>query len=195
LKNSKNIGLFFGSFNPIHVGHLIVGSLAVEKLGLDELWYVVSPHNPFKIAGSMADDELRVKMVNDAIKEHTRLKACDVELELPKPSYTIQTLLALKKINPGAHFIMLMGEDILDRFHEWKEIDRLLEMIKVVVYKRPNTGYKPHPVWEEKVTFLDLPLIDISSTYIRNLCREKKPITFLVHSTTEKSIRKYHLYE
>jgi len=191
----RHIGLFFGSFNPIHHGHLIIGTLCLDKLSLDAVWFVVSPHSPFKIETEMAADDIRSEMVAAAVKNHPGLALCDIELRLPKPSYTIQTIRELQQQFPADNFTMIIGEDNLSRLHEWKEIDLLLNMVKVVVYKRHGHLIKTHPVWEDKVTQLDLPVLDISSTMIRERVRMGKPITYFVHPSTELIILKNGLYK
>lgn len=194
MNKHKHIGLFFGSFNPIHTGHLIVGTLAAEALHLDEMWLVVSPQNPFKLQGDLAPEKDRMEMAKLASKEHPKLKVCDIELSLPKPSYTIQTLEALHLKYPLYQFSLLIGEDNLHRFHEWKDIEKVLDMVQVAVYGRMVSRYPAHDVWKDKVRYLDLPMLDISSTYIRERIQKELPIIYLVHHTTERYIHKNRLY-
>jgi nicotinate-nucleotide adenylyltransferase len=195
MSDKRNIGLFFGSFNPVHTGHLIIGSLATDALGLEEMWLVVSPQNPFKLQSDLAPEKWRVKMVEAACAVHPKLQCCTVELDLPRPSYTIQTLRALKKQYPSVQFTLLLGEDNLPRFHEWKEIEHILTLSQVVVYKRSVKPYEVHQVWKDKVQFLDSPILDISATQIRDRVEHGLPITYLVHPSTEQIITKNGLYK
>jgi nicotinate-nucleotide adenylyltransferase len=194
MADQRHIGLFFGSFNPIHTGHLIISCLVLEALNLDELWLVISPQNPFKLQGDLASEKYRVKMAKDACKAHSRLFVSDIELALPKPSYTIQTLDALQLQYPDVRFSLIIGEDNLTRFHEWKDIDRILNLVQVAVYGRSVSKYPAHPVWKGKVHFLDLPMVDISATNIRERVQLGLPITYLVHPSTERFILKKQLY-
>ncbi|MGK0137980.1 MAG: nicotinate-nucleotide adenylyltransferase [Algoriphagus sp.] len=181
------IGLFFGSFNPIHMGHLIIGNTMATHSDIQEVWYVVSPQNPFKKNKSLLHEFDRLTMVEKAIADNPKLKASDVEFNLPRPSYTIDTLTVLAEKYPQHEFVLIMGEDNLVQFENWKNYEKILEFYKLYVYQRPNTAdhnFKNHP----KVTFVEAPLLDISATYIRKSLKNKKPITYMVKQEVEKYI-------
>ncbi|MGR3812385.1 nicotinate (nicotinamide) nucleotide adenylyltransferase [Jiulongibacter sp. NS-SX5] len=181
------IGLFFGSFNPIHMGHLIIGNTMAYNTDLDEVWYVVSPQNPFKKNKSLLHEFDRYEIVKRAIADNFKLKVSDVEFTMPKPSYTIDTLTVLSEKYPQHEFVLIMGEDNLVQFKKWKNYDKILEYYQLYVYPRPNTevhDFKDHP----KVKFEEAPLLDISATYIRKAIRERKSIRYMVKEEVEKLI-------
>ncbi|BDD11204.1 putative nicotinate-nucleotide adenylyltransferase [Fulvitalea axinellae] len=187
------IGLFFGSFNPIHVGHLIIGESMLEHAGFDQVWYVVSPQNPFKSRKSLLHEFDRYDMVVAAVEKNDRLSPCDVEFRMPKPSYTVDTLAYLGEKHPNYDFSVIIGGDNLSHFHKWKNHEVILEK-GVVVYPRP--GAKPsrfddHP----NVRFIDAPMVDISATFIRENIREGKSIRYLVTEPVMELIdsRRYFL--
>lgn len=185
---SKKIGLFFGSFNPIHVGHLIIANTMAYQTDLDEVWFVVSPQNPFKKNKSLLHEFDRLTLVEKAISANYKLKATDIEFHLSKPSYTIDTLTVLAEKYPQHQFVLLMGEDNLVQFEQWKNYDKILEYYQLYVYPRPNTGehsFKNHP----KVKFIPAPLLDISATYIRKCIKEGYPIQYLVADEVAEYIR------
>ncbi len=178
----KKIGLFFGSFNPIHVGHLVIANYMVEHTDLDKVWMVVSPQNPLKPKNTLARDYDRLHLVRLAIEDNPDLQVSDIEFSLPKPSYTIDTLTYLKEKYPDKTFVLIMGGDNVGTLHKWKNYEQLLLQYEIYVYKRPNTelgNFATHP----KIQFFDAPLLDISATYIRDSIRNKKSIRYLV---TEK---------
>ena len=174
------VGLFFGSFNPIHHGHLIMASHIVEHTDLDQLWFVVSPHNPHKKKSTLASDYDRLHLVEVAIKEDERFKPCDVEFSLPKPSYTIDTLTYLSEKHPKHDFSLIIGGDNLKSFPKWKNYEMILEKYNLVVYQRPSYDLGElitHP----SVTILsDAPMMQISSTMIRKLLKEKRSVSYLM---------------
>ncbi|UBM58511.1 nicotinate-nucleotide adenylyltransferase [Marinilongibacter aquaticus] len=181
------IGLFFGSFNPIHIGHLIIGNAMAENTDLDEVWYVVSPQNPFKKNKSLLHEFDRLEMVERAISDNFKLKATDIEFKLSRPSYTIDTLTVLAEKYPRHEFVLIMGEDNLVQFSNWKNHDKILEYYSLYVYPRPNTpdhDFKAHP----KVHFYNSPLLDISATFIRQCIKERKSIRYMVSEPVEKYI-------
>jgi nicotinate-nucleotide adenylyltransferase len=178
----KKIGLFFGSFNPIHVGHLVIANYMVEHTDLDKVWMVVSPQNPLKPKNTLARDYDRLHLVRLAIEDNPDLQVSDIEFSLPKPSYTIDTLTYLKEKYPDKTFVLIMGGDNVATLHKWKNYEQLLLQHEIYVYKRPNTelgDFATHP----KIQFFDAPLLDVSATYIRDSIRNKKSIRYLV---TEK---------
>jgi nicotinate-nucleotide adenylyltransferase len=184
---SKTIALFFGSFNPIHLGHLVIAQSVLTQNLADEIWFVISPHNPFKSADDLLDEQARLQMVNLSIVAQPRFKSCDIEFDLPKPNYTINTLNAILEKHPNKKFKILIGEDNLVHFHLWNDYEEILEKAALLVYPRPNTPdckLKSHA----KVSMLDVPLFDISATYIRALIQQKKSIKYLVHEAVESLI-------
>ena len=179
------IGLFFGSFNPIHVGHLIVANTMAENTDLDQVWFVVSPQNPFKKASSLLHEFDRLDMVEMAIRNHYKLKATDIEFHLPKPSYTVDTLTYIQEKHPQHQFRLIIGGDNLQQFKRWKNYEQILEFYGLYVYPRPNaqpSGLENHP----NVKQVEAPLMDISATFIRNSVREHKSIHYLVPEDVEK---------
>jgi nicotinate-nucleotide adenylyltransferase len=182
------IGLFFGSFNPIHIGHLIIGNTMVEHTDLNEVWYVVSPQNPFKKNKGLLHEFDRLDMVEKSVADHFKLKSCDVEFNLSKPSYTIDTLTVLAEKYPQHEFVLIMGEDNLVQFENWKNYDKILEYYRLYVYPRPNTPdhlFKSHP----SIHFVEAPLLDISATYIRKCIKEDRSIRYLVKDEVADYIR------
>ena len=173
------IGLFFGSFNPIHIGHLIIANTMATGSDLDQVWFIVSPQNPFKKNKSLLHEFDRLTMVEKAIADNFKLKATDIEFHMPKPSYTIDTLTKISEKHPEHEFVLIMGEDNLVQFESWKNYEKILDYYTLYVYPRPNTAphnFKDHP----KTKFVEAPLLDISATYIRKCLREGKPIRYMV---------------
>ncbi len=172
-------GLYFGSFNPIHVGHLIIAEYMLEHSDLQEIWFVVSPCNPLKKKSSLLDDRQRLYMVNLAIEEDDRFKASDVEFGLPQPSYTCHTLVHLQEKYPQREFALIMGEDNLQTFEKWLNYDWILNNYHLYVYPRPNCDAaerKNHPY----VTFVDAPQIELSSTMIRDNIKLRKSVRYML---------------
>lgn len=181
------IGLFFGSFNPIHIGHLIIANTMVSNTDLDEVWFIVSPQNPFKKNKGLLHEFDRLDMVQKAIADNFKLKVNDIEFNMPKPSYTIDTLTLLGEKYKDHDFVLLMGEDNLVSFEKWKNFDKILEYYHLYVYPRPNTAahnFKDHP----KVSYVEAPLLDISATYIRSCLKNKRSIKYLVTEEVENYI-------
>jgi nicotinate-nucleotide adenylyltransferase len=188
------VGLFFGSFNPVHTGHLIMANYIVEHSDLEELWLVVTPHNPHKNRATLADDYDRLNLVELAIKGHQKLRACSIEFELPKPSFTIDTLTYLKERNPDDDFTLIMGGDNLKTLHKWKNYEQILKQYSVLVYTRP--GYTLGPLVDnEAVEVLQAPMMEISSTQIRKLIAEEKSIRYWVPREVEQEILRSGLYQ
>lgn len=175
----RKTGLYFGSFNPIHVGHLIIAEYMLEHSDLQEIWFVVSPRNPLKKKSSLLDDRQRLYMVNLAIGDDDRFKASDIEFSLPQPSYTCHTLTHLAEKFPQREFCLIMGEDNLATFDKWLNYEWILENYHLYVYPRP--GYdagerKNHP----HVTFVDAPQMQLSSTMIRENLKERKSVCYML---------------
>lgn len=185
---SKKVGLFFGSFNPIHVGHLIIANTMAYQTDLDEVWFIVSPQNPFKKNKGLLHEFDRLTMVEKAISANFKLKASDIEFQLPRPSFTIDTLTVLAEKYPHHQFVLLMGEDNLVQFQQWKNYEQILEYYRLYVYPRPQTPEHPfrdHP----SIRFIPAPLLDISATYIRKCIQEGHPIQYLVPDEVAEYIR------
>lgn len=175
-----HIGLFFGSFNPIHIGHLAIANYMVEFGPIDQLWFVVSPLNPFKNKTSLLPEYQRLELVNRAIENDIRFKASNIEFKLPQPSYTIDTLIYLKELHPEYQFSMIMGSDQLASFHKWKNPDQLKKQIHFYVYPRP--GIQHHELLESpEFELIQAPMMEISSSFIRNAIKGKKDVRHFLH--------------
>lgn len=167
------VGLYFGSFNPIHVGHLIIANHICEYSDLEQVWFVVSPQNPFKQKENLANDYDRLHLVNLAIEDFPNLRTSNIEFGLSKPSYTIDTLTALKEKFPNFDFSVIMGSDNLENFKKWKNYEQILNQHSVIVYPRLGAGIGE---WQNhsKVSIVKAPLIEISSTFIRQAFKDGK---------------------
>lgn len=189
------VGLFFGSFNPIHIGHLIIGNYVVEEMPLDQVWYVVSPQSPFKKKDRLLNEYDRLRMVELATRDNYKLQASNVEFNMPKPSYTIDTLAHLSDLFPSYQFTLLMGSDNLKSLPKWKNYELILKNYQIVVYKR--SGSLDHPLFNDPaVRILDnTPLLNISSTFIRRMIKEGKSIKYIVPEAVEKYIDEMGLYK
>ena len=177
LEHRKKIGLFFGSFNPIHIGHLILANYILENSDMQELWFIVSPQNPFKEKKSLLKDHNRLDMVQLAIRNYPKMRASNVEFSLPVPSYTIDTLTYLQEKHPEISFSLIMGEDNLASLHKWKNYELLLEKHQVIVYPRlfgeeKTSDYLQH----ENIHQVTAPIIELSATEIRNMIKEGKNV-------------------
>lgn len=168
------IGLFFGSFNPIHIGHLILANYILEKSDMEQLWFVVSPQNPFKEKKSLLKDYHRLDMVNLALKNYPKMRASNIEFSLPKPSYTTDTLAYLKEKYPENSFALIMGEDNLKNLHKWKNSENLVENNQIIVYPRKLEAENleenlllNHP----NISLIEAPIIEISATQIRDMIK------------------------
>ena len=186
-------GLFFGSFNPIHTGHLIIASYMANYTDLQDVWFVVSPQNPLKTKKSLASMYDRLEMVNLAIGDAANLRASDIEFRLPQPSYTIDTLTHLRERYPGKQFVLIMGADNLQSFAKWKNYELILRDYRIYVYPRP--GYDPGALSEHpSVTITDTPLMELSSTFIRNSLKEGKSVRYFLPDRVIDFIEKSGLY-
>jgi len=182
------VGLFFGSFNPIHTGHMIIASVVKETTDVDEVWFIVSPQNPFKKNKNLLHEFDRLDMVRAAISDDYAFKASDVEFNMTKPSYTIDTLTLLSEKYAEVDFKLIIGEDNLISFPRWKNHEAILQYFGLIVYPRPrsiNSELRHH----ENVQFIEAPEIDISATLIRKLIRDGKSIKYLVPNSVEGLIK------
>lgn len=176
--NIKKIGLFFGSFNPIHIGHLILANYILENSDMDELWFVVSPQNPFKEKKSLLKDHSRLDMVQLAVKNYPKMRASNVEFSLPQPSYTIDTLTYLHEKYPDVSFALIMGEDNLGGLGKWKNSETLIKNHQIIVYPRIFEGEKKDSEYlqHENIHLIQAPIIELSATEIRTMIKEGKNV-------------------
>jgi nicotinate-nucleotide adenylyltransferase len=188
------IALFFGSFNPIHIGHLIIANHIVNNTDCDKVWLVVSPHNPLKEKAGLLNEFDRLHLVQLAVEDNEKLVACNEEFYLPKPSYTIDTLTYLQEKYPTYEFSLVMGSDNILSIDKWKNFELLLERYTIYIYNRPEYNSDNIKI-KGDIRFLEVPLLDISSTYIRNNIKENKSIKYLLHPSVEKYILDYNLYK
>ena len=192
----KKIGLYFGTFNPIHVGHLIIANHLVENSDLDEIWMVVTPHNPFKKKSSLLDNHHRLEMVYLATKNFDKIHPSDIEFKLPQPNYTINTLTHISEKYPDYNFSIIMGEDNLKSLHKWKNYEAILEDYQVYVYPRISEGIVETQFENNaKITRVNAPIVEISSTMIRDGVKESKNIQPLVNTEVWKYIDEMNFYK
>lgn len=189
-----NIGLFGGSFNPIHNGHVWLVKALLRETGLDEVWFMVSPQNPLKQNRQLLDDSQRFRLVQIALEDEPRLRPCDYEFHLPKPSYTWNTLQSLKKDFPEHRFTLLIGGDNWQLFDQWYRYEDLLREYPIVVYPRQDANPDDMQTAFPNVTFVKVPLINISSTMIRERLRQGKSVRGLVPGHVASVIEQEHLY-
>lgn len=177
---AKKVGLYFGSFNPVHIGHMILANFMATHTDLDAVWLVISPHNPLKPKKSLARDYDRFHLVQLAIGDHAHLQASDIEFGLPKPSYTIDTLTYLREKHPKHQFVLIMGGDNLGTLHKWKNHELLLRDYAIYVYPRP--GYVLGPLQEHPSVrvFSEVPLMQISASFIRRCLQEGKSVRYML---------------
>ncbi len=187
------VGLFFGSFNPVHVGHLIIAQAVVNETKLDRVWMVVSPQNPLKKKKNLLREYDRLRMLELALEGNYKVLASNVEFYLPKPSYTVDTLRHLRATQKSSEFSLIMGEDNLAHFHKWKEYEQILENYPIYCY--PRLGSKGEH-WEKypQVMRFDMPYLDISATHIRNMVRERKDVRYMVPGKAYDYLVKEDLY-
>ena len=177
------VALYFGSFNPIHVGHLALANYLCEFGGVDELWFVVSPRNPFKQQADLMDDDFRLKLVQLATKDYPKFQACDVEFSMPRPSYTYHTLQKLKELYPDNEFVLLMGADNWPNLKNWYQGEKIMKENPIIVYPRP--GFElDEASFPQNVQLVDAPQFDVSSTFIRDALKEGKDVRYFLHPYT-----------
>ena len=184
-----NIGLFFGSFNPIHNGHLIIVNHILNETDLHKIWFVISPLNPFKTSDTLLNEYDRFHLVQKAIEGDLRLKASDIEFTLPKPSYTIHTLAYLKEKYPEHVFTLIMGSDGFQNLDKWKNAELIARDYTIIIYKRP--GFDIINKLNASILVLEAPLLSISATYIRKLIERGKSIKYLVPPAVEEEITSF----
>jgi nicotinate-nucleotide adenylyltransferase len=189
------IGLFFGSFNPIHVGHLIIAQNLINDTKLEQVWMVVSPHNPLKEKSTLARDYDRFHLVQLATEDNPKIKASNIEFSLPKPSYTIDTLTYLQEKHPEHQFAIIMGGDNLISLPKWKNYELILRDYPIYIYKRPNYNTDNIYFTNAKITFVDAPLLDISSTKIRELIKSGKSIQYMVPEKVLDELMSLKMYK
>ncbi len=190
----QHIGLFFGSFNPIHTGHLIIANYMANYTALDEVWLVVTPHNPLKKKDSLINQYDRLEMVNLAIEKTENIRSSTIEFSLPQPSYTIDTLAHLREKYPEKAFALIMGSDNLVSLHKWKNYEVILRDYRVLVYPRPNYPTPAEWVDHPSITITDTPLMEFSSTFIRNAVKSGKNIRYFVPDAVMAFIEGKGLY-
>lgn len=187
-------GLYFGSFNPVHNGHLMLANFLTEYSVLDCLWFVVSPQNPFKQKESLLPDYHRLELVKRAIEGYKKFSACDIEFRMPKPSYTVDTLTYLKEKYPGREFYLIMGTDNLERFNRWKNYEQILEYHNIIVFPRKGSD-GGELVRHRKVTLVNTPLIEISSTFIRESIQSGKDVRFFMSEKSFEYLDEMNFYK
>ena len=188
------VGLFFGSFNPIHVGHMVLANYMLAYTDLDKIWFVVSPHNPLKQKDSLLHERQRLQMVTLAIGDNNKMKASNIEFKLSQPSYTVNTLAYLKEKHPSTDFVLIMGADNLEGFHKWKNYEEILKNHELYVYPRP-AAKGGDLMNHKKVKLVKAPLMEISSTEIRNAIKEKKDVRYFVPEAAWEYLKESHFYE
>ncbi|MEZ2413877.1 nicotinate (nicotinamide) nucleotide adenylyltransferase [Muriicola sp. E247] len=192
----KKVGLYFGTFNPIHIGHLVIANHMVEFSDLEEVWFVITPQSPFKVKQSLLADHHRYQMVQEAVAEYPKLKASTIEFDLPQPNYTIDTLVYLQeKFGEQYSFSLLMGEDNLKNFHKWKNYEAILEGHHLYVYPRISGGVTPSEFKNhKKIHKVDAPVMEISSTFIRKNHKAGKNIRPLLPEAVWKYLDEMNFY-
>ncbi|GAB4376128.1 MAG: nicotinate (nicotinamide) nucleotide adenylyltransferase [Salibacteraceae bacterium] len=199
---AKQVGLYFGTFNPIHVGHLIIADHMAQYTDVEQVWFVVSPQNPMKPKATLLADHHRLALVRTAIEDNPRLRVSTIEFDLPRPSYTINTLVALKEKHPDYDFWLIMGQDNLATLHKWKAYREILENYKLLVYPRIGTDdvstediaqceLNDHP----SVHIIDAPLMKISASFIRKAISEGKDVRYLLTERVEHYVKEMHFYK
>ena len=187
------IGLYFGSFNPIHNWHLIIANHILNETALDKIWIIVSPQNPFKESNNLLNSYDRLHLVSKAVENDNRIKASDIEFHLPKPSYTVTTLTYLKEKYPEHEFFVIVGSDSFQNLAKWKNFETIVQNYPLIIYKRP--GFEITNNLGAQIEIMDAPLLEISATYIRELVRRNKSIKYLVPESIEQEIQNNRFYQ
>lgn len=186
------VGLYFGSFNPIHIGHLVIASHILNETALQRVWFVVSPQNPFKKSATLLNEFDRLHLVQLAIAADDRMKATDIEFALPKPSYTATTLAYLAEKHPAHEFEIIMGSDSFQNLSSWDNAEFIIKNYRINIYNRP--GFKVENQIGAKANIMDAPMLEISATHIRQLVKTGKSIKYLVPPQVEREIEENRLY-
>lgn len=188
------VGLFFGSFNPIHIGHMIIAQTMLDSAHIDELWFIVSPQNPFKKNKNLLHEFDRLDMVDTVTAENSKFRTSDIEFNLPKPNYTAHTLAVLSEKHPDKEFSLIIGGDNLASFHKWKNYKTILEHHELLIYPRPDTK-EPEVDITDRMHFVEAPLLDISATFIRAKIKNGHSIKYLVPTEVEEFIARKKFYQ
>ncbi|MCC7401514.1 MAG: nicotinate-nucleotide adenylyltransferase [Chitinophagaceae bacterium] len=186
------IGLYFGSFNPIHIGHLIIANHVLNETDLKKIWFVVSPQNPLKTESGLLNEYQRLHLLRLATEDDTRIKVSDIEFHLPRPSFTSNTLAYLQEKYPARQFKIIMGSDSFQNLHKWKNWETIVSNYEIIVYLRP--GFEIENKIQAKLIILNAPLLEISSTHIRELIAQKKSARYLVTDKVYEEILKGRYY-
>ncbi len=186
------IGLFFGSFNPIHIGHMAIANYMLEFTDLDKLWFVISPHNPLKEKKSLLADYHRLEMVHLALYDDYNMKPTDIEFKLPQPSYTIDTLAYVSEKYPHHEFVVLMGGDSLESIHKWKNYKTLLNNYQIYVYNRPQAEYQKN--LHKNIQVFNAPQMEISASFIRNAIKAGKNMRYFLPEKVWDYMESMHFY-
>lgn len=190
----KQTGVFSGSFNPIHIGHLILANYIVEFSNLDEICFVVSPHNPLKNAGELLSDHIRLEMTRLAVCNYDKFRVSDIEFGMPKPSYTIDTLNKLSDENPNIDFTLIIGADSWNDIHKWKSYEELLGKYKLLVYPRQGYEISIEESFRDNVQEIKAPVIGVSSTLVRNMITAGKETRALLPESVYNYIKRHQIY-
>lgn len=192
------IGLFFGSFNPVHIGHMAIANYMAQFTGLDKVWFVVTPHNPLKPKASLLSDKQRLRLVREAIGDSTMFRASDIEFGLPQPSYTVNTLAYLKEKYPDDEFVLIIGSDNLRTFHKWKNCEEILKNHELFVYPRATAkagDIPPELAGHPHIKLVDAPLMEISSSFIREAIKNKKDVRNFLPQAVWEYMGEMRFYE
>lgn len=187
------VGLYFGSFNPVHNGHLIIANHVLNETDINKVWFILSPQNPFKISSSLLNSYDRLHLLNKAVENDNRMKALDIEFHLPKPSYTATTLSYLKEKYPKHEFVIIMGSDSFQNLGNWKNSEFIIANYPLIIYQRP--GFEILNNLNAQIEIMDAPLLEISATYIRELVKNKKSIKYLVPENIEQEVQSNRFYK
>ena len=193
--NKKEIGIFSGSFNPIHIGHLILVNYMCEFTHLQEVWLVVTPHNPLKTKKDLLDEQTRLKMVQLALTQYKKIKVSDIELKLKRPSYTINTLEKLSEDHPDCNFTLIIGGDNWTIFNKWKDYNKIIEKYKILIYPRQGTEIIIPDYLKKTINIVTAPIVEISSTFIRKSINEGKDMRAFIPPLVYDYIKQNKLYE
>jgi len=194
VNRNKRTGLFFGSFNPIHIGHMIIASFMVEYTDLDDVWLIISPHNPLKEKRSLLADHHRLAIANIATEEDSRIMTSNIEFKMPQPSYTIDTLVRLNEKYPERRFVLIAGSDIFPTFHKWKNHEEIIRNHQIYVYNRPGYSLGKY-AGISSIKLFHAPLMEISSSFIREAISGGRDVKYLLPEKVYHYIKEMHFYE